>query len=168
MIEILNAKDLPKLKAGNIYIGREMPGFERSPLANPHRLKDGGTRTEVIARFKEDLRNDWRQNGPMSHELMRIGAIYAEKGELRLVCWCAPKPCHGDVIKEVILKLFYAGRILTNLCFAAFQQVELYYQLYAKQQIKIINLPYWKIAVQTAMKKCTTFLQKKYFRARQK
>jgi tryptophan synthase alpha subunit len=34
-------------------------------------------------------------------ELQRIKNL-AEKQDVNLVCFCAPKSCHGDIIKEII------------------------------------------------------------------
>lgn len=54
---------------------------------NPFVLGKDGTREEVIAKFEA-----WIQTQP---------ALMAALPELRgkvLGCWCAPKPCHGDVL----------------------------------------------------------------------
>jgi len=37
-------------------------------------------------------------------ELDRLRKLYAEQGQLSLVCWCAPMPCHVEVIREYLLK----------------------------------------------------------------
>ena len=31
---------------------------------------------------------------------------WREDGELNLICWCSPKRCHGDVIKEFLTRRF--------------------------------------------------------------
>ena len=52
-----------------------------------------GTRTEVIARYRADL---WRR--------IRAGEIALEDlaalDGMTLACWCAPQPCHGDVLER--------------------------------------------------------------------
>jgi hypothetical protein len=35
-------------------------------------------------------------------EINKMIDIYNEYGKLNLVCWCKPKPCHGDIIKEYL------------------------------------------------------------------
>lgn len=35
-------------------------------------------------------------------ELDKLYHFYKEHGKLNLCCWCAPKKCHGDVIKEYL------------------------------------------------------------------
>jgi hypothetical protein len=75
-----------------VFIGRA-DRFGRWPASkwqNPYREGRDGTREEVIGKFREYLLGN--------PELM------ADLGELRgrdLVCWCAPLPCHGDVLLEL-------------------------------------------------------------------
>lgn len=67
-----------------IYIGR--PG----PWGNPFIIGRHGTRAEVIQKY-EDLITTQRL--PLHHiELLRGHD---------LVCWCAPLPCHGDVLLKL-------------------------------------------------------------------
>jgi hypothetical protein len=67
-----------------------MPGIRGSKWGNPFKEPRDGTRNEVIAKFER-----WLFNDPEGQCLL------AQIGELRgkdLVCWCAPEPCHGDVL----------------------------------------------------------------------
>lgn len=91
---------------GGEYIGRP------SPLGNPfshmpdtladHKVE---TREEAIAAFKMRLESDLRIGKPaIINELDRLANIALSTGSLKLRCWCAPLPCHGDVIKEIILQ----------------------------------------------------------------
>lgn len=87
-------------KAEGEYIGRG------SPLGNPFPIDEatGQTREVVIARYKIWLESMIAASGPtVCNELNRLVNIAYETGELRLQCFCAPKPCHGDVIKQTIL-----------------------------------------------------------------
>ncbi|PDV98997.1 DUF4326 domain-containing protein [Candidatus Chloroploca asiatica] len=82
---------------GDHYIGRP------SPLGNPFVIGRDGTRAEVIARYRTWLQTHVAA-GPGNRvydELQRLRAR-AHQHPLRLVCWCAPLPCHGDVIAEVL------------------------------------------------------------------
>jgi hypothetical protein len=82
-----------------VYIGRP------SPLGNPHAMGGERTREEVIYLFKEDLQKKLEAGDEaVINELERIGAMVMDNsGEpVCLVCFCAPKACHGDVIKKVI------------------------------------------------------------------
>jgi hypothetical protein len=69
----------------DVYIGR--PG----PFGNPFEIGKDGTREEVVEKYAE-----WVLTQP---ELLAI--IKTElKGKV-LGCWCAPKLCHGDILKEL-------------------------------------------------------------------
>ena len=77
---------------GAVYIGRQMRFLRlpRSKWANPFKIGRDGTRTEVITNYRD-------------HLLSRPELI-AALPELRgkdLACWCAPEPCHGEVLLEL-------------------------------------------------------------------
>ncbi len=70
-----------------VYIGRP------SPWGNPFTIGPDGTRREVIEKYREYL--------------LKNSELMAALPELRgktLGCWCAPKPCHGDVLVELANK----------------------------------------------------------------
>jgi hypothetical protein len=77
---------------GDVYIGREGKGAS-GYFGNPFRLKPGADRGSTITRyrayFEDKIAND-------ANFRSRVTAL---KGK-RLVCFCAPLPCHGDVIAE--------------------------------------------------------------------
>ena len=81
MPKVLNKKN-DKIPEDAVYIGRP------SIFGNPFKEGIDGTRKEVIEKYKRyitintDLRNK---------------AINELRGK-DLVCWCSPKPCHGDVL----------------------------------------------------------------------
>lgn len=95
MIEVINKRGV-QAYIGE-YIGRP------NPLGNPFVLGKDGDRTTVIQRYRDWLTAKWNMGGtdPALVELRRLGNI-ARKGNLTLICWCAPKACHGDIIKEFI------------------------------------------------------------------
>lgn len=62
----------------------------RSKWGNPFRLDRDGTRTEVIAKYQV-----WIQTQPQL-----LASLSELKGK-RLGCWCAPLPCHGDILAEL-------------------------------------------------------------------
>lgn len=71
-----------KSRPDSVYIGRP------SPWGNPFVIGKDGTRAEVIAKYR-----DYLQKNPEFEE--RVKRELAGKN---LVCFCAPKPCHGDVL----------------------------------------------------------------------
>lgn len=67
-----------------VYVGR--PGV----WGNPFIIGYHGNRDECVEKFREHIKQ--------SRSLMaRIGEL---KGK-SLVCWCAPKACHADVLLEI-------------------------------------------------------------------
>ena len=70
---------------GDVYIGR--PGI----WGNPFRIGPNGNREQVIKQYR-----GWIVNQP---SLMNL--LYTLQGKL-LGCWCAPLPCHGDVLIELM------------------------------------------------------------------
>lgn len=81
-----------------IYIGRG------SPLGNPFPIQGADTRDIVIAKYEDWLRKQVEQRNPtVLAELERIGDLALTQG-VNLQCFCAPKRCHGDVIKVVLLE----------------------------------------------------------------
>lgn len=79
MPRVLNKKWQPTLNA--IYIGRP------SIWGNPFKIGRDGTREEVIEKYRR-----WIANQP---------ALLARLHELKghdLICYCAPLPCHGEVL----------------------------------------------------------------------
>lgn len=71
----------------DVYIGR--PG----PWGNPFRLTNEEERGATLERYRAWL---WQQiHGPDGEDLMYS---LAELHGKTLGCWCAPHPCHGDVL----------------------------------------------------------------------
>ena len=74
-----------RARPGDVYIGRP------SRWGNPFVVGRDGTRDQVIERYRRRLWTDLQQGRITRSDL----AALAGK---RLVCWCAPAPCHGDVL----------------------------------------------------------------------
>ena len=99
MIKVINkhAADRTVDSLTGTYIGRP------SPLGNPFIIGKDGDRTEVISKYKRWLLLQLARPSKAKDELNRLIELYNERKELVLICWCAPAPCHGDVIREFIL-----------------------------------------------------------------
>ena len=79
-----------------VYIGRP------SPWGNPFHVSAGVTREDVIARYETWLRNQLRESWQTRKLFDMLCKHVEDHKPLRLLCYCAPKPCHGDVIKKLI------------------------------------------------------------------
>lgn len=67
----------------DVYIGRP------SRWGNPFRIGRDGTREEVVEKFRQYAKETFTQ-----------ADLESLRGK-RLACYCAPKPCHGDVLAEM-------------------------------------------------------------------
>lgn len=84
------------------YIGRG------SPLGNPFVIGKDGSREQVIAKYRVWLNEQiMRKNPAVLDELNRLGNKAIDEKGLALQCFCYPKPCHGEVIKEKLVKAMY-------------------------------------------------------------
>jgi len=87
----------------DIYIGRG------SALGNPYKLSDY-SREVSISLYAVELSRCISSKADTQHLnyqavkdlLNRIWWINRYEGAVNLVCYCAPKACHGDVIKGIL------------------------------------------------------------------
>lgn len=103
-IEVVN-KHKHKPTPNDFYIGRG------SPLGNPFTHMDLDstkaqykceTRDEAISRHRDYLIEKLEsKDKAICMEIDRIVEA-AKNGNVNLVCFCKPKSCHGDTIKEII------------------------------------------------------------------
>lgn len=98
-IEILNLKTE---KPSQLYDIRVDRGF--SVLANSYYMKNENSREHVI-----NLYNKWlfvllrNKDEDIIGEFKRLSNIYDSHNKLRLFCWCAPKPCHAETIRNYLI-----------------------------------------------------------------
>jgi hypothetical protein len=78
-------KNVPE---GAIYVGRP------TKWGNPYVIGRDGDRNEVIRKYRKYIIDN----------LMTSDLCARDLEDLRgkdLVCWCAPKPCHADILLEI-------------------------------------------------------------------
>lgn len=86
MTKVLNARQVGRQSTPDRrYIGRP------DPLGNPFVIGRDGTRAEVIAKYRA-----WAPQQP--HVMAALPHLVGKD----VVCWCAPLPCHGDVLLEMV------------------------------------------------------------------
>jgi hypothetical protein len=91
-IRIVNRRNY---KGPGIYIGRP------SPLGNPFVIGRDGDREEVIRKYRDFLRTAIHNDARIKAEFERLQELN-KKGDVVVICWCAPSKCHGDILKELI------------------------------------------------------------------
>jgi hypothetical protein len=86
-----------RMPPDSVYVGRQVRDsrtgavrFRESRWLNPFKIGRDGSREEVIAKYRVRL---LRQPDLMA-------ALPGLRG-MDLICWCAPDPCHADVLLEL-------------------------------------------------------------------
>ena len=115
-ISVANVRDFivdgkVELPPNAVYVGRAVNRYrlKASPLANPYTI---GMWNWSVNKFLDegDVMERYRHLLPLlcirsasgvKEELTRLADL-ARRGPLVLVCWCAPKACHADIIREVL------------------------------------------------------------------
>lgn len=79
-----------------LYIGRRgyVHNLPASRWCNPYPMENEADRAAVIAAYRQYITQQLAQY-PERYNLDEL------RGKT-LVCWCAPKPCHGDVLLELL------------------------------------------------------------------
>ncbi len=83
------------------YIGRP------SVLGNPYSIGMHGDRDEVIVRYRIWLqdRMELRDDKAVLDRMDELADLVRCGQHVHLLCWCAPLPCHGDVVAEFVRRL---------------------------------------------------------------
>ena len=92
-------RGIGSLLLGQAYVGR--PGV----LGNPFVVGRDGSREEVIAKYRRWLWAQLQAPGSAQERELRRLLAQARSGELELLCWCAPLPCHAEVVRSALLWL---------------------------------------------------------------
>jgi hypothetical protein len=67
------------------------------------------SREEAIEKYREWAKQQWVENETFRLALTALVKKHLRGDEVVLACTCKPKPCHGDVLKEMIEGLAFLG-----------------------------------------------------------
>lgn len=98
--EVVNIYKLPKgweTDRSYVYVGRPGKG-QTGYYGNPFPLRKGGDPGSTLEKFETWARQRLERD-EIYHN--RVKALYGKK----LVCFCAPKPCHGDILAKLAAEL---------------------------------------------------------------
>lgn len=96
------------------------PIYRGSILGNPYtHIKDKKTlasfvvrtREEAIERYKGYFDRMYKGNMPFRFLIDEMYEKYKRGEDIYLECYCAPLPCHGDIIKDKLEKRLVRERI---------------------------------------------------------
>ena len=74
-----------------------------SILGNPFTMTSEKDRDLVCNKYKVWFYNV-NTKAQIQNELNRLKEILSKYGKLNLFCWCSPKRCHAETIKEYLLE----------------------------------------------------------------
>jgi hypothetical protein len=83
-MQVQNARTVGRSGANAVYIGRP------TKWGNPFVMGRDGNRVEVILKYEK-----WICDQP------NLLADLHELTGKNLICWCAPDPCHGDILLKL-------------------------------------------------------------------
>lgn len=76
-----------------------------SPLQNPIILHNESDRPKVLSEYEIYFKDKLRERDPsIIKALMRIVDLVMSGQDVALMCWCAPKACHGNTVKRICEK----------------------------------------------------------------
>lgn len=101
-IQIVNLKNHTPTEC-DFYIGRP------SIFGNPYTHLDKSiakikldSRNDAISMYREYFYEQIKTNIDFIDEINKMLNCYKNNHVLYLCCWCHPKPCHGEIIKEYL------------------------------------------------------------------
>ncbi len=106
-ISVVHVNTPPSANAVRFYCGRATSyqtkhGMDCSVLGNPFILKREADRENVCNAFKQHLEQKVRAKDPAVTKALNLIYKTARTQAVELSCFCAPKRCHADAIKELI------------------------------------------------------------------
>jgi hypothetical protein len=106
-IHIVNKKDhAPTDK--DFYIGRGSVfgnPFTSKPLGKTKAEFQVANKEEAIGKYSAYLNTRMRLNEKGVVDGLNEMLEVLKGGDISLICYCAPKPCHGEVIKNKLLSI---------------------------------------------------------------
>ena len=96
-------RGIGSLLPGQAYVGR--PGV----LGNPFVVGRDGSREEAIGKYRRWLWGRLQEPGSLQERELRRLLEQAREGELELLCWCHPLPCHAEVVRGAVVWLAGVG-----------------------------------------------------------
>ena len=89
LIEIVNLRNCPDFgtREGDIRVDRT------TKWGNPYKMEKESDREEVLRLYETWISNQIIQRTLDTRELI---------GARRLGCWCSPKACHAEILRDII------------------------------------------------------------------
>jgi len=106
MIKVVNIKQQREEGFLYIYVGRANSykgfGLDGSSYGNPFWMADESKRNLVCNQYQEYFKTKILTNPILKGGLDRLKERHAKGINIALICFCAPRRCHADTIKEYL------------------------------------------------------------------
>lgn len=107
----INVRNRKHWNGEGFYVGRP------SPLSNPFIIAGDQTREIVIKQYGNYLINTIKENDVhIITALQNIESYLIDNGKCNLICYCSPKLCHAEIIKQVLLNKLITDHWLIDDC----------------------------------------------------
>jgi ribosomal protein S26 len=60
--------------------------------------------------FETQMADRSKPTNQVRSEMGKLYKLYRKHGKLNLWCWCAPKACHTEIVKAVLVKAIEAAK----------------------------------------------------------
>lgn len=100
--------EIKNIRHANIVHPYDVMVDRNSPLGNPYRMYGEYERDAACAYYEPWLLNRLKDSeSEQNKELNRLVNLYWEHNKLNLFCWCVPRRCHAETIKQELIRRIY-------------------------------------------------------------
>lgn len=112
-----------KLKEDYSNTGKSYPIYRGTVLGNPYtHIKNKNTKALFIVENKEDALKMYSKyfdimygsNVRFTKAIDILYEKYKNGEDIYLECYCSPKPCHGEIIKQKLMQRLIKEKIISN------------------------------------------------------
>ena len=100
MIHIMNLKFSQEIQQYDVQV-------VDSILRNPFPFSNEHGRKRAIQKYECHFFEQIKVCSKFQNEVRRLLHLYVEHNQLRLFCWCAPRECHAEVIRNCLYDPLY-------------------------------------------------------------
>ena len=97
MISIKNMNDCLPSCEFDVRVDR------KTIFGNPFRIENESLRDDALDKYQIYFYERIKKDLEFQNEAEKLLRLYEKYGTLNLFCWCFPKRCHSETIREYIL-----------------------------------------------------------------
>jgi len=96
------AIEIKNMKHGFINEKLNIRVDRASILGNPYQLYHESERDNICQRYETHFLRNIKENPSFRAQVNKLIELYKQHGKLNLYCWCSPKQCHAETIRDYI------------------------------------------------------------------